>query len=262
MDIFTKYMNKNSDLWPQHIGSIWAALLSNHSLNPSSSIVEIGPGFTDKIGCGLAELRFQGTLYVVEPNKDALKWVVHRYHTLLPKATIIAVNEEIKDACSALPEGVEAILMNHVLDDMVLHASLNPDERQSIFSQIKPGESCLYQVKYTWQSLINDPQNLSELNSNIISELYSLVDHTQARIVGMSQYKSWFLHQHKLNEADLIGNKLLLEFVPHLGHMSSEDKDILQSYNQDPLDWLIIERENIIQISDRKQNIIQQNIKN
>lgn len=254
-------MKMNTDLWPQHIGSIWAALLSNHSLNPSSSIVEIGPGFMDKIGCGLAELRFQGILYVVEPNKDALKWVIHRYRTLLPKATIIAVNETIQDACSILPEGIEAILMNHVLDDMVLYASLHPDERQSIFSQIRPGESCLFKVKYTWQSLINDPENLSELNSNIISDIYSLVDCTQARIVGMSQYKSWFLNQNKLTEANLIGNKLLLEIVSHLGHMSSEDKDILRSYNQDPLDWLIVERENIIQNYDRKQNILPQTIK-
>ncbi len=255
-------MNNKPDYWQQHVGSVWAALLSNHSLNCSSTIIEIGPGFTDKIGYGLAKLQFQGKLYVLEPNKEALKWVAHRYKTLLPNATIITVNETTQDACGMLPSGVEAILMNHVLDDMVLHAGLLPTERQNIFSQTRPGESCLSQVKNTWQGLLDDPQYLLELKHEVLTDLCTLVDHTDARIVGMSQYKSWFLSQNELKEADLIGNELLGEIVSQLGDMSFEDKDILRSYGQDPLDWLIIERKPVFGIPDNKSKIIQRATRN
>jgi len=248
-------MNSKTDQWQQHIGAVWASLLSDHSLNRSGTIIEIGPGFTDKIGCGLAKLQFQGKLYILEPNNMALTWVVHRYQTLLPNATIVAVNNTIKDACTILPNGVEAILMNHVLDDMVLHGGLLPAKQQSIFSQIRPGESCLSQVKRTWQALLGDPEYLSNLKREVHSDLCNLLDHASARLVGMSQYKSWFLVQNELKEADLIGNKLLCEIASQLGDMSIEDKNILRSYGQDPQDWLFIEKENIFEIADINRRI-------
>jgi len=255
-------MNNKTDQWQQHVGSVWASLLSNHSLNCSGTIIEIGPGFTDKIGRGLAKLQFKGKLYILEPNEPALTWVAQRYQTLLPNATIIAVNKSMQDACAILPGAVEAILMNHVLDDMVLHAGLLPAEQQNIFSQIRPGELCLSQVKNTWQALLGDPQYLAELKHEVLTGIGTLVDHTDARIVGMSQYKSWFLSQNELKEADLIGNKLLAEMVSQLGEMPIDDMDTLRSYGQDPQDWLIIEREGVYGISDNKPNIIQQATRN
>ena len=249
-------MNNKTDQWQQHIGSVWASLLSNHSLNRSGAIIEIGPGFTDKVACGLAKLQFKGTLYVLEPNNMALKWVMLRYQTLLPNANIVAVNSTTKDACSILPGGVEAILMNHVLDDMVLHAGLVPAKQQSIFSQIRPGKSCLSQVKSTWQALLDDRQYLAELNREVLTDLCNLVDHADARIVGISQYKSWFLFQNELKEADSIGNKLLCEIASRLGDMSTEDKDVLRNYGQDPQDWLFLEKEGAFEISNNKSKAI------
>jgi hypothetical protein len=251
-------MDNKTDQWQQHVGAVWASLLSNHSLNRSGTIIEIGPGFTDKIGCGLAKLQFQGKLYILEPNNMALKWGVHRYQTLLPNATIIGVNDATKDACTILPAGVEAILMNHVLDDMVLHAGLLPANQQSIFSQMRPGKSCLSRVKNTWQALIGDPEYLSELKHEVLNGLCNLIDHVSARLVGMSQYKSWFLFQNELKEADLIGNKLLCEIASQLNNMSMKDKNILRSYGQDPQDWLFIEKENIFEIPDNKSKDILQ----
>jgi hypothetical protein len=254
-------MNNKTDHWQQHVGSVWASLLSKHSLNSSGTIIEIGPGFTDKIGRGLAKLQFQGKLYVLEPNELALEWVAERYQTLLPNATIIAVNKTVQDACTLLPSAVEAVLMNHVLDDMVLHAGLPPAGQQNIFSQTRPGESCLSQVKETWQALLADPQYLLVLKQQVVTDLNKLIDHTDARIIGMSQYKSWFLSQNELEEADMIGNKLLGEMMVQLGDTSMADKDILRSYGQDHQDWLIIERETVFEISDNKPGIIQQAVK-
>lgn len=250
-------MNNKIYHWQQHVGSVWASLLCNHSLNCSGTIIEIGPGFTDKIGCGLAKLQFRGKLYVVEPNELALQWVVHRYQTLLPTATIIAVNKPMQDACAILPRAVEAILMNHVLDDMLLYAGLAPAEQQSIFSQTRPGEPCLSQVKNTWQGLLSNPQYLSELKYIVLNDICSLVDHADARIIGMSQYKSWFLAENELKEADLKGNELLREMVSQLGDMSIEDKDILCSYGQDWRNWLVIEKESVYEIPDTQSKTIQ-----
>lgn len=254
-------MNNKTDHWHQHVGSVWALLLSKHALNCSGTIIEIGPGFTDKIGRGLAKLQFQGRLYILEPNEVALEWVAERYQIILPHATIIAVNKTVQDACTVLPSAVEAVLMNHVLDDMVLHAGLSPARQQNIFSQTRPGESCLSQVKETWQALLEDPQYLLALKQEVVTDLYNLIYHTDARIVGMSQYKSWFLSQNELEEADMIGNKLLGEIISLLGNTSLADKDILRSYGQDEQDWLIIERETVFEISDNKQEIIPQQLK-
>jgi len=251
-------MNNETNQWQQHIGTVWASLLSNHSLNRLGTIVEIGPGFTDKIGRGLAKLQFRGNLYILEPNEMALEWVVQRYETLLPHATIVAVNSTTRNSCTVFPGGVEAILMNHVLDDMILYAGLLPAIQQSIFSQIRPGESCLSQVKNTWQALLEDTKYLSEIKDEVLTDLCNLINHADARILGMSQYKSWFLLQNELEEADLIGNRLLCDIATHFGDMSVEDKNILRSNGQDPQAWLFIEKENVFETLDNKFKVILQ----
>jgi hypothetical protein len=243
-------MNQKNDQWQQYIGSVWASLLFNHSLNCSGSIIEVGPGFTDKIGCGLAKLQFRGKIYVLEPNTVALEWVTNRYKTLLPNSTIIAVNSATEDACAMLPDEVDAVLMNHVLDDMILYAGLTTNEKQTIFSRIKPGEPCLSQVRYTWQVLLSNPLYLSTLSQKVLTNLLNLIYRTNARIVGISQYKSWFLLQNELNEADLIGKKLLCEMILKLGGLSVKDKDTLLSYDQHPEDWLVIDRGNTYPMED------------
>lgn len=110
--------------------------------------------------------------------------------------------------------------------------------------------------------MLADPQYLLALKQQVVTDLCKLIDYTDARIVGISQYKSWFLSQNELGEADMIGNKLLGEIVLQLGDTSMADKDILRSFGQDAEDWLMIERETVSDISDNKPEIIQQAVKN
>jgi hypothetical protein len=236
---------KKTDNWQQHIGSVWASVLTSHALDISATVIEIAPGFTEKIGCGLAKMQFRGILYVLEPNDMALEWVLQRYKALLPNARIIGVNKATQYACELLPRKVEAIVMNHVLDDMIFYEALTPEQQQSIFSQTRPGQACLEQVKRTWKQLLGNPEYLAKVKQQVLADLCNLIDHTNARIVGISQYKSWFMLQNELTEADSEGNDLLGKLVLQLGGTSAEDENVLSSFNQQPKDWLVIEKERI-----------------
>src|SRR2546423_1777814 len=67
------------DAWHRRLGRRWARALRPCRLGSASTVVEIGPGFAAKIGYGLAELDFRGTLILVEPNHAARAEAVRRY---------------------------------------------------------------------------------------------------------------------------------------------------------------------------------------
>ena len=249
-------MNNETVEWQQHIGTVWASLLAHHSLNLAGIIVEIAPGFTDKIGLGLAKLNFRGTLYIVEPNNPALEWALHQYRQLMPTATIIGVNKCISDAATLLPKVVDAILMNHILDDLVLHAALPSNARENVFSQIKPGGPCLHEVKNAWQQLLANPEYLASTTQKVLMDLYRLIDHVDANFVGISQYKSLFLQQNELQGADLVGNNLLREISLRFSPTSLKDIELLANVGQRAEDWLFITTENIPRSPESKLNYI------
>lgn len=232
-----------SDNWDVHIGSLWGQLLSRHSLGRDSTVVEIGPGFSDKIGRCLAERQFQGKLYVIEPDDAARRWATARYVELLGKAEIVPVAREVSSAGTLIPERVDALLMNHVLDDMILHAALTPDERSGIYGGLGCyRESVSPLFRETWQRLLADASTQRALCCRILEDLKRLTDKTSPRIFGASQYPSWFLHANGLEMVDRMGAALLRELSIRVGSTSDPDRAILQRSGQDPDRWLFVDR--------------------
>src|SRR3954470_475012 len=87
-----------ADAWSRRLGRGWARVLRGRGLDPAGTVVEVGPGFADKVGLGLAGLGFRGTVIVVEPDNAARAWVVERYGRLLPRADVRATGTPVPDA--------------------------------------------------------------------------------------------------------------------------------------------------------------------
>ena len=228
-----------ADDWNLRIGTIWAELLSAHGVDRDGLVIEVGPGFADKVGLGLAAHGFGGTFYVVEPNAAAREWVKERYRRLLPEATIVTVADPIPLAVHFLPARVDALLMNHVLDDLVLHAALPPRERERVFRDIRPEQTGPREVWQTWQRLLGDPGSLQSLEAEVIDGLRRLLVHSTPHLFGAAQYESWYLTANGLGEVDRLGAALLWDLSRAVGRTGAEDRALLQRLGQDPDRWLV-----------------------
>lgn len=231
------------DSWNLCIGSVWAAIFESSSLAHDGVVVEIGPGFTDKVGLALARRRFRGTLYVVEPNEQARSWVVGRYRELVAAAEVIAVATPLATAGSLLPHRVDGLLMNHLLDDLVLGAALPSHTRERLFQRIRPGQTeCLPEIHQTWQRLLGAPSMLHDLEQRVLGDLQQVIEVTNPRLFGASQYPSWFLLNNGLGAVDRRGALLLDRLAQRMGRTPERLQRLLRELDQAPERWLVLER--------------------
>jgi hypothetical protein len=231
-----------ADGWNLRVGAIWGTLLSRHALDRRGVLIEIGPGFQDKIALGLAACQFRGTLYIVEPNTRARRWVAARYRQLLPDARIIAIAQPIPSATGQLPRCVEALLMNHVFDDCLLFAMLPPEDRDRVFAEMRTGHSGHIEVPSRWRRLLDDEGALRAAGGLVVDDVAQLLKQTQPRLLGASQYRSWFQMEHGLARVDHIGAEMLHELELRTGATSVSDGATLRHFGQQPERWLVCER--------------------
>ncbi len=83
--------------WNALLGYAWTRMLQGQGLGPTGTVIEIGPGFSDKIARGLAAMQFRGTVILVEPSEAAGIWAFERCRRLLPKAQRIVVLPSMSD---------------------------------------------------------------------------------------------------------------------------------------------------------------------
>jgi hypothetical protein len=209
-----------------------------------STVVEIGPGFTSKIGIALAKIQFTGHLFIVEPNKDAIEWIGNQYSKLLPNTKIVLINRSINDAANELPINVDAVLMNHVLDDMILNAKLTNSLCDTIFSQMRPEQTCHPLVQKTWLSILDNPSTMASLSQQVLDELCQFLSHINPQLFATSQYHSWFLKENELQKANLLGLQLLSKLRLCFGDTNEKFDVVLKKHAQIPSQWLFIERNN------------------
>jgi len=126
------------DSWSRSLGKAWGIALKQSALDPEGVVVEIGPGFTVKVGLGLLDAGFHGTILLVEPNGEARSWARWRYEEILPKAKILASEAPVPRLAAAVTGPVDVLAANHILDDLLLGACLSPSERNHLFAQMQP----------------------------------------------------------------------------------------------------------------------------
>ncbi len=232
------------------VGAIWARLLVNHAVPALGAVIEVGPGFQDKIGRGLAERHFGGTLYVVEPNSAARAWVSARYARLLPRATIVPIADALGEAIRQVPPYADAMLMNHVLDDLMLDAWLPRTEREAIFAGMRPRAledaaepddaviAARDRAPTHWHALLAHDHELRDIGVQVERDVVTAIDTLQPRIVGVSQYASWLQQSRGLAAVDASAAALLRRVARYVTPLRRADAALLRAHGQDPDRWL------------------------
>lgn len=192
--------------WNRWLGCAWARMLRSQRLSPTGTVAEIGPGFTDKIARGLAALGFRGTVVLIEPNPAASTWAAARYRHLLPQAKLIVVQRPIPKGRLPRSHSVEALLSNHILDDLILNAALPSAISARIFARMQPGLSCSPLFIRRWRALLARAERLESLLAQVAADFTDYVAELQPRLVLLNQYPSW---RHNLHGLDAIHTQAL-----------------------------------------------------
>jgi hypothetical protein len=190
-----------ADTWGRRLGAIWARLLRQQVLRPGGIVVEIGPGFSAKVGFGLAELGFQGTVILVEPNEPARFWAAGEYRRLLPGAEVRTCPSAIPETGGLASEPVDLVLGNHIIDDLLLAANIPLDDCEMIFGAMCPGSDCSERFIRVWGDMLRSPASTSRTVNRVVGDLVRYVDAIKPRCLLVNQYPSW---RHSRSGLDLI----------------------------------------------------------
>jgi len=183
--------------WNQAMGGAWSEILRTLSLDIRGTVVEVGPGFSDKIAYGLAEIRFTGTIVLVDPTPGAGQWADRRYRQLLPSATTRVTPVPLADAALGIRH-VQALVSNHVFDDMVLRLATPPAVSAALFGSMTPGTGCTSGFVETWRDVHANPATLTRLIDEAAHEFAGCATRIAPRFVVVNQYPSWTQGQRGL----------------------------------------------------------------
>lgn len=184
-------LGNNWQLWNAELGAVWAEMISRQRLDSLGTVVEIGPGFSDKLARGWAALNFSGRMLLVEPNPEARHWAYAQYCQLLPEAEVSVISVPIPRVEGFPSVPVDVLVGNHILDDLFLNAALAPEMSNSIFTDMSPGAECAPPFTQAWQTLLAQPARLEQLAQQITTELVTYVLRLRPRLLLLNQYPSW-----------------------------------------------------------------------
>lgn len=227
-----------ADAWSRHLGTVWSRLL--HDWVPRDGcVVEIGPGFSDKIAYALAELRFSGSLYLVDATSPALRRSIARYRELLPGARIEPVCLPVESAAARLPAEPSALVMNHLLDDLLLFAALPRTESREYFSRMRTNRIDRARCSTSWNTVLGDERVLESSKRQTVTAVRTVVDRLRPRLFAACQYDSWTLRRCGLSRVNKVSHEILRELTMSLGELSSDHRALLAAAGQDPDRWLV-----------------------
>jgi len=201
-------MKSHTNEWNAYIGSIWANILRQTEIPKKGTLIEVAPGEVNKIGRGLENYGFNGMVYLIEPNSQAIQRIKQSYSQSL-NAKIIPIQATLEQSISELPAKVDAILSNHPLDDMIIGKALSQKEFQTFFAAhyTNPVEATIK----AWQSLESSPNLLKRAKEKVLQEWENLFKKTSPNIVIISQYRSYFFKKHKILSPDTNAYEVLQE---------------------------------------------------
>jgi hypothetical protein len=162
---------------------------------------------------------------------------------MLPRAAVLAVPRSLADASTRPVQRADALVANHVLDDMLLRAAVDASIREALFSEMQPGAPCATSFVRAWLGLMAEQPRLHRLRLAVAEDFARYVAATRPRLVVMHQYPSWthlrgglgFIHPQGLQVMRLVEERLL-----RLGHERRSPPTSLHLCN--PADWLIMSR--------------------
>jgi hypothetical protein len=231
-------IRSDSEAWGQHVGHFWAGQLRRY-LDLTSTVAEVGPGFSTKVGFGLAELGFQGSVILVEPNGPARIWAEDRYRRLLPNADIEAIPFPVPEAGQLARKNVDLLLANHILDDLLLNTYVKSPYADRIFSEMHSGAECSEAFITTWHQLCATTEAVTKLVDDVVDGLVSYVKAVKPACLILNEYVSWqqnwcgldVIHDVSLRTMQRLQERLALDRSPSNPRLSRNG----------PMFWLVCE---------------------
>ena len=178
----------NQAPWDERVGGLWARRFDWIGLPAGATVVEVGPGFSAKVGYGLAAVGFRGTLVLVEPVGAARAWAVREHRRLLPHVVVQARRQPVPEVDGL--GAVDVIVGNHVLDDMLLRRHLPVGDSHRLFSAMRPGRRCSPSFVQAWRSLLGSGE-LPAVVRQVVDDLVSYVTALAPGHVVLNEYPSW-----------------------------------------------------------------------
>jgi hypothetical protein len=172
------------------MGAGWSRILRSAGVDRDATVVEAGPGFSDKIAHALAALGFRGRIVVVDPTPAAGRWLAVRYRQLLPAAEIVVDPFPLSSATREWGT-VHALVSNHVLDDMLLRLAVPPAVSGALFAQMRPGRPCSGTFLEAWRHIQENPAAPERLAGEAADEFARYAAAIAPHRVIVNVYPSW-----------------------------------------------------------------------
>ncbi len=185
------WLTLEPEQWEREVGSRWARAFAAAGLPDDGVVVEVAPGPVSKVGRGLQEAGFKGSLYVVDPSPEALRAVTKAYRAMLPGARIVPVQATMQEAADNLPRGVDAVVANHPMDDMLLAKFLTPSQLKEVFSK-DYGHEFFEAVRKHWEAAERAPAALARNREDLVDDWKRFLARVAPRLLGLAQYPSGY----------------------------------------------------------------------
>ncbi|MGH3825352.1 MAG: hypothetical protein ACRDRA_21305 [Pseudonocardiaceae bacterium] len=217
-------------------------MLRAQEIRLDSRVVELGPGFSAKIGYGLAEVGFHGEVVLVEPNDDARRYAAGKYLRLLPQAHVRTRPRLLQHADESVRSRVDLLLANHVLDDLFLSTHLSFRDSDRLFAEMRPGQSCSDFFLQTWRLILGNPASVDRTIADVVDDLVRHLTATRPGCLVMNQYPSWrqgergldVIHRIGLAALDLLACRLERELSRPVSLLQLGDRDMYWLISVDP----------------------------
>ena len=236
-DLAVKLQQRNVE-----ISSKWAERLRTLSLPLDGTVVEVGPGSQPKIGMALKEIGFHGRLIVVEPQRESGERVTALYRRLLPDAQVELIDAKLADSLPLIHGKVDALLANHLLDDMLLGAFMNNGAFQKFFADHYDFDSSIEGTRDVWARITANPTLLANAHDLVVKEYLSAVRTLHPQYALIFQYPSLFFAENNFPLPDQQA-AYSLQRIFHQASLSSQWSVSAAG------DWLEIRQKNLINLT-------------
>ncbi len=227
----------------EYRAAVWQNMLRAVAIEARDTVVELCPGQSEKVGRALARCQFEGRLFVIEPIRSLGQAIAKRYRELLPQAHIEHLPLSVQELTSNGLRGVDFVLSNHPLDDMLLAASIPQHKWSELWEHAyKNPEEAALRVHSCWKWLRAQEKKLLVAKQSVIEDLVKLRERLRPRNLLIYQYPSSTLAAHQLHSLDGVASELLSSLRRRIGAKHDCWNGAIRRIDQDPGHWLIAER--------------------
>lgn len=233
-----------------NVAITWGRIISTLNLNDRATLLEIAPGHSPKVGFGLllAHPLFCGTLYVLEPDAQALGKIENDYRRMFPNATIVGYAATLEFIGDRLPQGasLDLVLANHPLDDMIIGRDFvagNTEFTDYFTGMYQDGATeaeKLANEAACWHALeCGRPNDCARYKAEVVEDWTSFLSQLRPRFLVIAQYKSRTLQEYGVEAPDRLALDVLNDLAQRLPSMLLSTERILIDQGFDSKRWIV-----------------------